>query len=119
MIRRMDEGWAGDDYNILRKNCIHFGEAFAARLGVGPVPRWVRKFCDIGCAIDDGLTYLSEQERGCYQRASRWWEYIKSTYHGGVEWVKQYGMQIYHQIPSVSLHTLSAFLLRVYARSRG
>ena len=32
--------WRGDDYCILRRNCIDFSAAFCQELGVGPFPSW-------------------------------------------------------------------------------
>ena len=48
LIRRMQDTWVGDRYQLLRCNCISFCSALCIALGVGPVPAWVDRFPRLG-----------------------------------------------------------------------
>jgi len=37
----MGQEWKGGKYDLLRKNCCHFCDAFCQELGVGAIPSWV------------------------------------------------------------------------------
>merc|ERR1719282_274777 len=50
----MSKKWLGEDYDLLRKNCCHFSNEFAKRLGVGPIPNWVLNLAGAGATCQDG-----------------------------------------------------------------
>lgn len=50
-IEQMSLEWQGTDYNLLNRNCCSFSDAFAQKLGVGPIPKWVNRFAGIGDSI--------------------------------------------------------------------
>jgi len=41
VIFQLAGDWLAIDYNVFSRNCIHFAQAFVARLGVGGLPPWV------------------------------------------------------------------------------
>jgi len=45
--------WPALDYDVLRHNCCHFSDELCRRLGVGPMPAWVRNLASAGAALDD------------------------------------------------------------------
>lgn len=47
VLDEMKPQWMGPDYNLLHKNCNHFSEAFAERLGL-EVPDWVNRAARLG-----------------------------------------------------------------------
>lgn len=47
--------WMGPSYDLLRKNCCSFSDAFAQELGVGPIPTWVHHLADVGATLDDDV----------------------------------------------------------------
>jgi len=47
------EEYPGDDYDLLRRNCCHFADDFARRLGCGGIPGWVHRLARIGAQLDD------------------------------------------------------------------
>mmetsp|Transcript_5304 Transcript_5304/g.9984 ORF Transcript_5304/g.9984 Transcript_5304/m.9984 type:complete len:279 (+) Transcript_5304:46-882(+) len=42
VISDMSKDWLGPEYSVLGRNCCSFSDEFCKRLGVGPLPRWVR-----------------------------------------------------------------------------
>jgi hypothetical protein len=57
IIEKMTPGWMGRDYDLLRKNCCQFAEAFAEELGVGPLPGWLNRLAREGAEIQDDIKY--------------------------------------------------------------
>mmetsp|Transcript_124869 Transcript_124869/g.249348 ORF Transcript_124869/g.249348 Transcript_124869/m.249348 type:complete len:257 (-) Transcript_124869:79-849(-) len=45
------EDWAVTQYNILTHNCVHFCDLLCEKLGVGPIPDWVKNLANTGAAI--------------------------------------------------------------------
>ncbi|GFE53876.1 single stranded G-strand telomeric DNA-binding [Babesia ovis] len=41
IIEMMKPLWLGTSYDILKKNCLNFADAFCKKLGVGGIPSWV------------------------------------------------------------------------------
>lgn len=52
IISQMLEEYPGDDYDLLRRNCVHFADDFCQRLGVGRIPGWVHRLARIGAGLD-------------------------------------------------------------------
>eukprot|EP00930_Biecheleria_cincta_P054868 TRINITY_DN41259_c0_g1_i1.p1 TRINITY_DN41259_c0_g1~~TRINITY_DN41259_c0_g1_i1.p1 ORF type:complete len:392 (+),score=54.80 TRINITY_DN41259_c0_g1_i1:157-1332(+) len=48
----LDE-YPGHSYDLLRKNCCHFANDFAKRIGAGCVPSWVHRLARVGAFVDD------------------------------------------------------------------
>jgi len=42
-VSNLEESWGGDQYHLVRKNCINFAEEFCSYLGVEIVPAWVKR----------------------------------------------------------------------------
>lgn len=55
ILDSMKPEWMGPTYNLLRKNCCSFSNAFAQKLGVGEIPNWVHHLADVGAALDDDV----------------------------------------------------------------
>lgn len=41
LLQKMGRDWSGQAYDLLWKNCCHFSDDLAQRLGVGALPAWV------------------------------------------------------------------------------
>jgi len=52
LISQLLEEYPGDDYDLLRRNCCHFADDFARRLGAGKIPRWVHRLARFGARMD-------------------------------------------------------------------
>ena len=46
ILTKMKDEWMGPDYDLLRKNCCSFSDAFCIALGVGPIPMWVHRLAE-------------------------------------------------------------------------
>jgi len=57
IIRRMEQEWPGESYDLFRRNCCHFCEQLC-RLLVrnGAVPPWISTLSGVGAAIQDRIT---------------------------------------------------------------
>jgi len=53
LLREMAAEWRAEDYDLFRRNCCHFSDQLCQRLGVGPVPRWVKNLARTAQALDD------------------------------------------------------------------
>lgn len=53
LLNEMQNDWMGPDYDLLRKNCTHFSNEFATRLGVGPIPGWIMNLAGVGATLED------------------------------------------------------------------
>ncbi|CAE8704782.1 unnamed protein product, partial [Polarella glacialis] len=51
IIRRLEEHWPCQGYNMLRCNCGHFCDEFARCLGVSPVPEWAKNLAGTGASL--------------------------------------------------------------------
>ena len=67
----MKGDWMGPTYDLLRKNCCSFSDAFARALGVGPIPKWVHHLADVGATLDGdvkavvhGLHFVEDKVKG-------------------------------------------------------
>lgn len=45
------EDWSVKRYNLLTHNCCHFCDLLCEKLGVGPIPGWVKNLANAGAAI--------------------------------------------------------------------
>eukprot|EP00439_Symbiodinium_sp_Y106_P073847 s2043_g14.t1 len=52
IIRGMMEEWPMNSYQILRRNCCHFCDAFCELIGVGPLPAWVLNLAGVGASLE-------------------------------------------------------------------
>jgi len=48
MLPGIQQQWLGTDYSMVSKNCCHFCEEFARRLGVATPPAWLNKLARMG-----------------------------------------------------------------------
>ena len=48
----MKPEWMGPTYDLLRKNCCYFSEAFSLKLGTGKIPKWVNHLAHVGAILD-------------------------------------------------------------------
>lgn len=75
--------WPVDAYHTLRHNCCHFCDEFCQRLGVGPIPEWVRSLAGAGAAIADSSSALCCLSEGngvcCTNRESTAVEYVDAV----------------------------------------
>ena len=51
ILATMTPNWYGPTYDLIRKNCCSFSDAFAVELGVGRIPSWVKRLADAGAAL--------------------------------------------------------------------
>ena len=59
-LRRMQAEWGGEDYHLVRCNCISFCHALSSQLSVGPIPDWVDRFPRIGAGSLDIAETVSD-----------------------------------------------------------
>merc|ERR1719210_85353 len=59
MISELIEEYPGSDYDLLRRNCCHFADDFARRLGAGRIPRWVHRLARMGARVDGLMQAVS------------------------------------------------------------
>eukprot|EP00428_Durinskia_dybowskii_P038418 CAMPEP_0170262752 /NCGR_PEP_ID=MMETSP0116_2-20130129/31260_1 /TAXON_ID=400756 /ORGANISM="Durinskia baltica, Strain CSIRO CS-38" /LENGTH=462 /DNA_ID=CAMNT_0010513823 /DNA_START=44 /DNA_END=1428 /DNA_ORIENTATION=- len=55
LIGQLIQEYPGSSYDLLRRNCCHFADDFAQRLGAGRLPAWVQRLARIGAAADGAL----------------------------------------------------------------
>lgn len=55
LVEEMRGTWAGVDYDLLRRNCCTFSNAFCEKLGVGEIPKWVNNLAGAGATVQDGF----------------------------------------------------------------
>ena len=76
----MKPEWMGPTYDLLRKNCCYFSEAFAVRLGVGYLPKWVNHLAHVGAVLDDeskaAIHDLHNLEEALDDAATDVWEFV-------------------------------------------
>jgi len=62
VLDEMRPMWRGLDYNLLNKNCNHFSETFAARLGL-EIPEWVNRAARLGDLLlpDVAIEFIMEK----------------------------------------------------------
>jgi len=53
IIERMSDAWPGVEYDILRKNCVLFSDAFSVELGTGHIPSWCLNLAGAGATLCD------------------------------------------------------------------
>jgi len=51
VVSQMEGEWPGGSYNLLENNCCHFSDAFAQRLGMRPLPRWIFNLAATGAGV--------------------------------------------------------------------
>lgn len=61
LITRMSGEWPGESYDLLRRNCCSFSDAFCVELGVGHIPAWVVNLAGAGATVADGFEVASNQ----------------------------------------------------------
>merc|ERR1719188_770523 len=61
VISQMIEEYPGDDYNLLRRNCCHFADDFARRLGAGRLPGWVHRLARVGALVDSTMQRVANR----------------------------------------------------------
>jgi hypothetical protein len=74
LISDLIEEYPGTDYDLLARNCTHFADDFCQRLGVGPIPGWIRRFADIGVHVVNMLqtaTTIRTQVGGALRQAQK------------------------------------------------
>jgi hypothetical protein len=61
LISQLIEEYPGDDYDLLRRNCCHFADDFAKRLGAGRIPGWVHRLARVGAFVDGALQRVANR----------------------------------------------------------
>jgi len=54
LLARLRDEWPGNSYDILRRNCCTFSDAFCRELGVGGIPEWVNNLASAAAVAADG-----------------------------------------------------------------
>jgi len=55
LLEDLKQEWLGQEYDLLRRNCCHFSDAFCRRLGVGGIPTWVNNLAAAGATLGNGF----------------------------------------------------------------
>lgn len=61
IISELLDEYPGNSYDLLRKNCCHFANDFAKRIGAGCVPSWVHRLARVGAFVDDVLERVGKR----------------------------------------------------------
>ena len=63
ILKSLESRWSGKDYEILRKNCTHFCQAFAIELGLPEdvLPPYVTRLSYVGEQVDDASRIVAER----------------------------------------------------------
>lgn len=59
LLSTVIEEYPGDDYDLLRRNCCHFADDFARRLGAGRIPSWVHRLARLGARVDSAMQAIT------------------------------------------------------------
>jgi len=68
-IQDLSSQYKGSDYNLLRRNCIHFADDLCLRLGVGGVPFWIHRLVRAGEVLHDSYLRISQ----LFERTGKLW----------------------------------------------
>lgn len=61
VIRRMEQEWPGESYDLFRRNCCHFCEQLCWRLvRSGAVPPWISTLSGAGAALQDRIAAVQK-----------------------------------------------------------
>lgn len=55
VIADLQEEYDADEYELMTKNCCHFADDLATRLGVGSLPRWLLRLAELGASVESLL----------------------------------------------------------------
>eukprot|EP00850_Spirogloea_muscicola_P024731 SM001396S00200 [mRNA] locus=s1396:623:1985:- [translate_table: standard] len=55
LVVELKREWQGRQYDLLKRNCNHFCDAFCQRLGVGRIPPWVNRIANAGDATAEAV----------------------------------------------------------------
>eukprot|EP00929_Paragymnodinium_shiwhaense_P074168 TRINITY_DN37935_c0_g1_i1.p1 TRINITY_DN37935_c0_g1~~TRINITY_DN37935_c0_g1_i1.p1 ORF type:complete len:332 (+),score=28.17 TRINITY_DN37935_c0_g1_i1:326-1321(+) len=72
VLVRLSAEWLGPQYDLLRRNCCHFSDAFARELGVGGAPEWVLGLADFGAKVQDTVDDTIGRVEGTITRGKEW-----------------------------------------------
>eukprot|EP00931_Biecheleriopsis_adriatica_P067620 TRINITY_DN41732_c0_g1_i1.p1 TRINITY_DN41732_c0_g1~~TRINITY_DN41732_c0_g1_i1.p1 ORF type:complete len:394 (-),score=73.51 TRINITY_DN41732_c0_g1_i1:82-1263(-) len=61
ILSQLLDDYPGDSYDLLHRNCCHFVNDFAKRIGAGKVPQWVRRLARVGALVDSALQKVSKR----------------------------------------------------------
>lgn len=79
IISELLDEYPGNSYDLLRKNCCHFANDFAKRIGAGCVPSWVRRLARVGAVVDDVLKRVGRNFLGRLRRKTRQAQSMQDT----------------------------------------
>lgn len=68
LVHRLEKEWPGTSYDLLRRNCCHFGDSFCRNLGVGCLPRWITSLAAIGAAVANTTENFDQGVRSVAER---------------------------------------------------
>eukprot|EP00930_Biecheleria_cincta_P053423 TRINITY_DN38925_c0_g1_i1.p1 TRINITY_DN38925_c0_g1~~TRINITY_DN38925_c0_g1_i1.p1 ORF type:complete len:272 (-),score=59.21 TRINITY_DN38925_c0_g1_i1:115-897(-) len=60
VLEQLMEAWPGNEYDLLRRNCVLFSDELCVQLGVGNIPRWVKNLAGAGATVLDGFKQASD-----------------------------------------------------------
>lgn len=88
LLDTMDkEGWIGHTYDLLTKNCCHFSEEFAQRLGVPKftfwVKRWVRFWMRIAAVYQKGVDSRMQEKYANFTEGYKFGDFTRGLLYIG------------------------------------
>lgn len=72
LILEMKERWKGSQYEVLTRNCNHFCQEFAEKLGVNSIPGWVNRMASTADAVTSFGAQTAEQMRWLQSSTTSW-----------------------------------------------
>ncbi|KAL1529967.1 hypothetical protein AB1Y20_000894 [Prymnesium parvum] len=71
-IEQMKLSWSGQEYHLVRNNCVTFCDELCRYLGVGPVPEWVGRFARVGAGTLDVAEAIGCATAAASSTVSQW-----------------------------------------------
>jgi len=62
-LQQLRQEYPGPDYDMFSRNCCHFADDFAQRLGAGRIPNWVYRLARIAARVDRAVQAASRAPR--------------------------------------------------------
>lgn len=63
IIRDLERGWRGEDYDMLSRNCCSFSNTLCEKLVGQHIPAWVDRLAKIASAAKSGIDGIIDVER--------------------------------------------------------
>merc|ERR1712232_879734 len=63
LLKVLAKDWPGSSYDVLRRNCCHFGDELCRWLAVGAIPDWITSAADAAHKVSSAGEKVKERRR--------------------------------------------------------